>query len=67
MHAKYKRGELRCKVCNEIIPIGSKRRYYCSNECRKEVLRVRGRDNMRKRKMKMKEEMFGETHVCNNT
>jgi predicted nucleic acid-binding Zn ribbon protein len=56
MHAKYKRDELRCRVCNEIIPIGSKRRYYCTDECRKEVLRRRGRDNMRERKMKTEKE-----------
>jgi predicted nucleic acid-binding Zn ribbon protein len=56
MHAKYTRGELRCKVCNEIIPIGSKRRYYCSNECRRVVLRVRGRETMRERSRKIKME-----------
>jgi hypothetical protein len=34
-HSRYtpRTKELRCKICNAIIPVGSKRSKYCSKDC----------------------------------
>ena len=52
------RKEIRCKICNDIIPIGSRRTQYCSNECHR--VAIRNADNYRsllKKKQKRIDEL----------
>ena len=64
---KWNRKEILCKVCGTSIPVGSRRKYYCKDECAKigarEEDRLRAIERRKVDGMKRKRELFEKLKV----